>query len=152
VSDDIVGRKGSGVAPNLGSIKKTLRERALRLPLWFHAVVMLTAVGIPLYQWVTFSGLFRAWARAYGAPADHDKKLIFVMMVCGFMLVGVILTQILASIVPPPPDERLRARAAAFTSYDDFGAWMRRHSFKMKVAAVVIAAAAVGVHALLTRD
>jgi hypothetical protein len=135
---------------NLASFKKILRERALRLPLWFHVVVTLTAVGIPLYQWVTFSGLFRMWADAgRRAPATSDKKFIFVMLVCAFMLTGAIVTQTLATFVPPPPDEKLAARAAAFTSYDNFGVWMRRHSFKLKLVMVAIAAVAVGLYALL---
>ncbi len=135
---------------NLGSFKKVLRERALRLPLWFHVVVTLTAVGIPLYQWVTFTGLFRVWAGSLGRTrGHHDDKFIFVMLVCAFMLAAAILTQTLASFLPPPPDEKLAARAAAFTSYDNVGDWMRRHSFKLKMVAVAIAAAAVGVYALV---
>jgi len=65
------------------------------------------------------------------------------------MFTGVLLTQLLASVLPSPPDERLRARAAAFTSYDNFGEWMRRHSFKMKLALAAIAAVAIGVQVLL---
>jgi len=147
-SDDIVDARAA--AMNLGSFKKILRERGLRLPLWFHVVVTLTAVGIPLYQWVTFSGFFRLWAESWKrAHGTSDKKFIFVMLVCAFMLAGAIVTQGLATFVPPPSDEKLAARAAAFTSYDNFGVWMRRHSFKLTMVAVAIAAVAVGVYALV---
>ena len=40
------------------AFRRKLGERALRLPIWFHVVVNLAAVLIPLYQWVTFTGLF----------------------------------------------------------------------------------------------
>jgi len=137
---------------NLASFRKILRERSLRLPLWYHVVVTLTAVGIPLYQWVTFTGLFATWSRSFGRTrAHHDDKFIFIVLVCGLMLAGAILTQVLASFLPAPSDEKVAARAAVFTSYDDFGVWMRRHSFKLKMVAVAIAAVAVGVYALAKR-
>ncbi len=130
-----------------------LGERALRLPIWFHVVVNLAAVLIPLYQWVTFSGLFRRWADSEtGADGKYDAKFIFVMLVCAFTFTAAVLTQIVAGFRPPATEDQQIARGAAFKRYEDAGAWMKKHSLTLKVVAIAIGLAAAGVHLLLKRN
>ena len=112
----------------------------------------LTAVGVPLGQWITYTGFFRAWAEAERrADGHYSAKFIFVMLVCAFMLTATILTQTIASFLPPPSPARQAARADAFRRYDSAGVWMERHSLWLKVAAVAIGLAAAGVHYLMKR-
>ena len=56
------------------AFRRKLGERALRLPIWFHVVVNLAAVLIPLYQWVTFSGFFRRWAESEAARTASTMR------------------------------------------------------------------------------
>ena len=44
------------------------------------------------------------------------------------------------------------ARGAAFKRYEDAGVWMKKHSLKLKLAAIAIGLAAAGVHLALKRD
>ena len=132
------------------SFRWKLGERALRLPIWFHVVINLTAVLIPLYQWVTFSGLFRRWAESETrVDGKYDAKFIFVMLVCGFTFTAAALTQIVAGFRPPATEDQQIARGAAFKRYEDAGVWMKKHSLKLKVLAIAIGLAAAGVHLLL---
>ena len=134
------------------AFKRKLGERALRLPIWFHIVINLAAVVIPLVQWVTFSGLFRLWAESdRGADGQYDPKFIFVMLVCAFTLAAAVVTQAVASLRPPATEDQQIARGAAFRRYHHFGIWLRRHSLKLKLAAVAVGLAAAGIHMLLTR-
>ena len=134
------------------AFRRKVGERALRLPIWFHIVINLAAVVIPLVQWVTFSGLFRLWAESErGADGKYDATFMFVMMVCAFTFAAAVVTQAVASLLPPATEDQQIASGAAFKRYDDFGVWMRRHSLKLKLAAVAIGLAAAGIHMLLTR-
>lgn len=134
------------------AFRRKLGERALRLPIWFHIVINLAAVVIPLVQWVTFSGLFRLWAEAEArADGKCDEKFIFVMLVCAFTFAAAVVTQAVASLRPAATEDQQIARGAAFRRYDELGVWLRRHSLKLKVAAVAIGLAAAGIHMLLTR-
>jgi hypothetical protein len=147
------GEGGRTVAMNRASFRRTLGERALRVPIGLHVLVLLVSAGVPLYQWVTFSGLFRLWAEAEARAGDsYNPKFIFVMLVCAFVFTGTVVTQVIGALLPPPSDHKLNARAAAFQRYEDAGTWMRRHSLRLKIAAVAIGLAAAGVHALLTRN
>ena len=135
------------------AFKWKVRERALRLPIGFHIVVNLAAVLVPLYEWVTFSGLFRRWAESEAAgDGKYDPKLIFVMLVCAFTFTAAVLTQIIAGFRPPATEEQRSARGAAFERYQQAGVWMKKHSLKLKVLAIASGLAAAGVHLLLKRD
>ena len=135
------------------AFRRKLGERALRLPIWFHVVVNLAAVLIPLYQWVTFSGFFRRWAESEAGPdGKYDEKFIFVMLVCAFTFTAAVVTQIVAGFRPPATEDQQIARGAAFNRYEDAGVWMKKHSLKLKLAAIAIGLAAAGVHLALKRD
>ena len=95
------------------AFRRKLGERALRLPIWFHVVVNLAAVLIPLYQWVTFSGFFRRWAESEAGPdGKYDEKFIFVMLVCAFTFTAAVVTQIVAAASGRPRPRTSRSRAA----------------------------------------
>ena len=122
-----------------GAFRRKLGERALRLPTWFHAVMLLLASGIPLYQWVTFSGLFRLWAESeIRADGTYSQVYIYVMLVGAFVLVEVVVTQAVAAFLPPATDEQLAKRAAAFQRYEDAGVWIRRHRLWLVALAVAV--------------
>ena len=133
-----------------GAFRRKLGERALRLPIWFHAVMLLLASGIPLYQWVTFSGLFRLWAEAeIRADGKYWAVYIYVMLVGAFVLADAIVTQAVAAFLPPPTDAQLAKRSAAFQRYEDAGVWMRRHRLWLVVLAAAVGGGIAGVQALM---
>lgn len=135
------------------AFRRKMGERALRLPIWFHVAINLAAALVPLYWWVTFSGLFRLWAE-YERAADgkYSAEFIYVMLVCVFTLTAAVVTQIVAAFRPPATEDQKIARGAAFKRYADADVWLRRHSLKLKLVAIAIGAAIAGVSVLLARN
>jgi hypothetical protein len=134
------------------AFRQRVGERALRLPIWFHVAINLAAALIPLYEWITFSGLFRRWADFETATdGKHDPRFIYVMLVGAFTLAAGVLTQVIGAFMPRPTDDQISARARAFRRYEELGVWLRQHNLKLKLAAVAIGLAAAGVALLLKR-
>jgi hypothetical protein len=135
------------------AFRRHLGERALRLPIWFHVAINLAAALVPLYWWITFSGLFRVWAE-YEREADgkYSAEFIYVMLVCVLTLTAAVVTQVVAGLRPPATEDQKIERGVWFKRYEDADIWLRRHSFKLKLVAIAVGAAVAGVSVLLTRN
>ena len=135
------------------AFRRKVGERALRLPIWFHVAINLAAALIPLYEWITFSGLFRRWAEwEIAKDGKYDATFIYAVLVCAFTFAAAVLTQAISAFMPRPTDEQIIARAGAFRRYDELGVWLRRHNLKVKLAAIALGLAAAGVTIALKRN
>ena len=135
------------------AFRRKLGERALRLPIWFHVAINLAAALIPLYWWITFTGLFRLWAEhEREADGKYSADFIYVMLVGALTLIAAVVTQVVAGFRPAATQHQKIARGAWFKRYEDADVWLRRHSFKLKLVAIAIGAAVAGISVLLARS
>ena len=124
------------------TLKERLRERARRLPAWFHVVINLSAFGLAALWWATYSGPYRWLAeRQLDWSGSYDLKFTGIMVVFVCLLTSVLITQIAASLVPDRSDPRT---AELHARMDAFGNWLTRNTYLLAMTGVVVALAAVG--------
>jgi hypothetical protein len=124
------------------TLKERLRERAKRLPAWFHFVVNAGAIGLGVLWWVTYSGPYRWFAeRQLAWSNEYDVKFTGLMVLFACLLTGVAITQIAASFVPERSDP---GAAALHARMDAFGTFLTRNTYLLAMTGVVVALALVG--------
>jgi len=124
------------------TLKERLRERAKRLPAWFHVVINVGALGLAAFWWATYRGLYRWFAeRQLAWSNEYDVKFTGIMVVFVCLMTGLVITQIAASLVPDRSDRRT---AELHAGMDAFGTWLTRNTFLLAMTGVVVGLAAVG--------
>lgn len=124
------------------TLKERLRERAKRLPAWFHVVINMSALGLAGFWWATYSGPYRWFAeRQLDWSGSYEVKFTGIMVVFACVLSAAVVTQIAASLVPDRSDPRT---ADLHARMDAFGNWLTRNTYLLAMTGVVVALAAVG--------
>lgn len=141
--DDYRGAKASSM--DRMTFSERMRERAKRLPVWFHAVINLGAVGLAVTWWVSYTGPYRWFAELQlDRSGEYDVKFTGIMVLFACVLSATLVTQIAASLVPDRSESEKQATAAMSARMDAFGNWMARNHYLLAMTGAVVGLAGVG--------
>src|SRR4249919_2321791 len=122
------------------TFKERMRERALRLPIWFHVLINGGALGLAITWWVTYSGGYRWLAeRQLEWSGHYDLNFTGIMMIFACLISGAVITQIAASLVPDRSASERQSTADMRARLDGFANWLTRNTYLVAMTGLAIA-------------